>query len=60
MRLNLYGCCLLQVYELLIARMLIYRFVVTGKEGPVARALFDLILEDMMAGPPMVRLAIPY
>ncbi|KAG1330368.1 D-amino-acid transaminase, chloroplastic [Cocos nucifera] len=32
----------------------------SGKEGPVARALFGLILEDMMAGPATVRLAVPY
>nr|XP_010915835.1 D-amino-acid transaminase, chloroplastic isoform X1 [Elaeis guineensis] len=31
-----------------------------GKEGPVARALFDLILEDMKSGPPVVRVPVPY
>ncbi|XP_010925870.2 D-amino-acid transaminase, chloroplastic [Elaeis guineensis] len=36
------------------------RVIGSGKVGPVAHALFDLILEDMMAGPPTVRLAVPY
>lgn len=31
-----------------------------GKEGPVAQALLDLILEDMQSGPPSVRVAVPY
>ncbi|XP_068648984.1 D-amino-acid transaminase, chloroplastic [Aristolochia californica] len=31
-----------------------------GKEGPVARALLDLILEDMKAGPATVRVQVPY
>ncbi|KAG9456144.1 hypothetical protein H6P81_000652 [Aristolochia fimbriata] len=31
-----------------------------GKEGPVARALLHLILEDMKAGPASVRVRVPY
>lgn len=31
-----------------------------GKEGPIAQALLDLILEDMQSGPPTVRVAVPY
>lgn len=31
-----------------------------GNEGPVAKALLDLILEDMKAGPATVRVPIPY
>ncbi|XP_062218809.1 D-amino-acid transaminase, chloroplastic isoform X2 [Phragmites australis] len=32
----------------------------SGKEGPIARALYDLILEDMRSGPPSVRIPVPY
>ncbi|KAL6629457.1 hypothetical protein ACP70R_029222 [Stipagrostis hirtigluma subsp. patula] len=32
----------------------------SGKEGPIAQALYDLILEDMRSGPPSVRIPIPY
>ncbi|CAN6243889.1 unnamed protein product [Urochloa humidicola] len=32
----------------------------SGQEGPIARALYDLILEDMRSGPPSVRIPIPY
>ncbi|KAJ0989252.1 hypothetical protein J5N97_007608 [Dioscorea zingiberensis] len=31
-----------------------------GKEGPVASALFDLILEDMKSGPTSVRVPVPF
>ncbi|PIA42673.1 hypothetical protein AQUCO_02000251v1, partial [Aquilegia coerulea] len=31
-----------------------------GKEGPVAQALMDLVLEDMKSGPSDVRVAVPY
>ncbi|KAL4194001.1 hypothetical protein AMTRI_Chr05g66570 [Amborella trichopoda] len=31
-----------------------------GKEGPVAQALLDLLLEDMKSGPPNVRVPVPY
>ncbi|KAK2980918.1 hypothetical protein RJ640_001702 [Escallonia rubra] len=31
-----------------------------GKEGPVAQALLDLIMEDMKSGPPTVRVPVPY
>lgn len=31
-----------------------------GKEGPVAQALLNLILEDMKSGPPTVRVPVPY
>ncbi|PKA64736.1 Branched-chain-amino-acid aminotransferase-like protein 3, chloroplastic [Apostasia shenzhenica] len=31
-----------------------------GKEGPIAEALFNLILEDMRTGPPSVRVQVPY
>lgn len=31
-----------------------------GKEGPVARALLNLLVEDMKSGPPSVRVPIPY
>lgn len=31
-----------------------------GKEGPVAEALLNLILEDMRSGPPAVRVPVPY
>ncbi|XP_039124109.1 D-amino-acid transaminase, chloroplastic [Dioscorea cayenensis subsp. rotundata] len=31
-----------------------------GKEGPVAKALFDLIVEDMQSGPASVRVPVPY
>ena len=46
--------------NLLITEMVIFHFIVPGKEGPVARALFDLILEDMKSGPPVVRVPVPY
>lgn len=32
----------------------------TGQEGPIAQALYDLILEDMTSGPPSVRIPVPY
>ncbi|TVU32617.1 hypothetical protein EJB05_24355 [Eragrostis curvula] len=32
----------------------------SGKEGPIAQALYDLILEDMKSGPPSVRIPVPY
>ncbi|XP_072985477.1 D-amino-acid transaminase, chloroplastic isoform X1 [Typha latifolia] len=32
----------------------------SGKEGPVAEALFDLIIEDMRSGPSTVRFPVPY
>ncbi|RLN08605.1 hypothetical protein C2845_PM11G17990 [Panicum miliaceum] len=32
----------------------------SGQEGPIALALYDLILEDMRSGPPSVRIPIPY
>ncbi|CAN6251125.1 unnamed protein product [Urochloa humidicola] len=32
----------------------------SGQEGPVARALYDLILEDMRSGPPSVRIPVSY
>lgn len=32
----------------------------SGKEGPVAKALLDLLLEDMKSGPPCVRVRVPY
>ncbi|XP_074577281.1 D-amino-acid transaminase, chloroplastic-like [Curcuma longa] len=32
----------------------------SGREGPVAQALFKLILEDMKHGPPTVRIPVPY
>ncbi|KAG6534450.1 hypothetical protein ZIOFF_008336 [Zingiber officinale] len=32
----------------------------SGKEGPVAQALFKLILDDMKYGPPTVRIPVPY
>ncbi|KAG7031718.1 D-amino-acid transaminase, chloroplastic [Cucurbita argyrosperma subsp. argyrosperma] len=31
-----------------------------GREGPLARAIVDLIIEDMKFGPPTVRIPIPY
>ncbi|KAL6501964.1 hypothetical protein OROGR_027097 [Orobanche gracilis] len=31
-----------------------------GKEGPVTRALLDLLLEDMKSGPDTVRVPVPY
>ncbi|KAL8139440.1 hypothetical protein V2J09_005461 [Rumex salicifolius] len=31
-----------------------------GKEGPIAEALLNLILEDMKSGPPDVRVPVPY
>lgn len=31
-----------------------------GSEGPVTKALLDLIIEDMKSGPPSVRVPIPY
>ncbi|KAL1217522.1 D-amino-acid transaminase [Cardamine amara subsp. amara] len=31
-----------------------------GKEGPIAKALLDLLLEDMSSGPPSVRVLVPY
>ncbi|XP_057957371.1 D-amino-acid transaminase, chloroplastic-like [Malania oleifera] len=31
-----------------------------GKEGPVALALLNLIVEDMQSGPPTVRVLVPY
>lgn len=34
--------------------------VLAGKEGPVAKALFDLIVEDMQSGPASVRVPVPY
>lgn len=36
------------------------QMVGSGKEGPIAQALFNLILEDMRSGPPSVRIAVPY
>ncbi|EFH42494.1 hypothetical protein ARALYDRAFT_332076 [Arabidopsis lyrata subsp. lyrata] len=35
-------------------------FIGDGKEGPIAKALLDLLLEDMRSGPPSVRVLIPY
>lgn len=35
-------------------------FVLVGEEGPVAQALFELILDDMKHGPPSVRTSVPY
>uniref|UniRef100_A0A1J3EVV9 D-amino-acid transaminase, chloroplastic n=1 Tax=Noccaea caerulescens TaxID=107243 RepID=A0A1J3EVV9_NOCCA len=35
-------------------------FIGDGKEGPVAKALLDLLLEDMKSGPPSVRVRVPY
>lgn len=35
-------------------------FVLVGEEGPVAQALFELILDDMKCGPPSVRTSVPY
>lgn len=32
----------------------------SGKEGPIANALLDLLLEDMNYGPPSVRVLVPY
>ncbi|CAN6278241.1 unnamed protein product [Urochloa humidicola] len=32
----------------------------SGQEGPIAQALYDLILEDMRSGPPSVRIPVPY
>lgn len=32
----------------------------SGKEGPVAKALLDLLLEDTKSGPPSVRVRVPY
>ncbi|CAD6251146.1 unnamed protein product [Miscanthus lutarioriparius] len=32
----------------------------SGQEGPIAQALYDLILEDMKSGPPSVRIPVPY
>lgn len=32
----------------------------SGKEGPIAQTLFNLILEDMRSGPPSVRIPVPY
>jgi len=32
----------------------------SGQEGPIAHALYDLILEDMRSGLPSVRIPIPY
>ncbi|GLT48225.1 hypothetical protein SLA2020_218640 [Shorea laevis] len=31
-----------------------------GKEGPVAKSLLNLIMEDMKSGPPSVRVPVPY
>lgn len=31
-----------------------------GKEGPIAEALLNLIVEDMKSGPPAVRVPVPY
>ncbi|KAL2926700.1 D-amino-acid transaminase chloroplastic, partial [Bienertia sinuspersici] len=33
---------------------------VIGSEGPIARALLDLLLEDMKSGPSTVRVRVPY
>ncbi|KAG7534640.1 Aminotransferase-like PLP-dependent enzyme [Arabidopsis thaliana x Arabidopsis arenosa] len=35
-------------------------FIGDGKEGPIAKALLDLLLEDMRSGPPSVRVLVPY
>ncbi|XP_020087682.1 D-amino-acid transaminase, chloroplastic [Ananas comosus] len=32
----------------------------SGQEGPIAQALFDLIIEDMRSGPSTVRTPVPY
>nr|CAB3449576.1 unnamed protein product [Digitaria exilis] len=32
----------------------------SGQEGPIAQALYDLILEDMRSGPPSVRIRVSY
>lgn len=32
----------------------------SGKEGPIAQMLFNLILEDMRSGPPSVRIPVSY
>lgn len=31
-----------------------------GNEGPVAQALYNLVLEDMKSGPATVRVPVPY
>lgn len=36
------------------------RVIGNGKEGPIAQALLDLILEDMKSGPPTVRVSVSY
>ncbi|ESQ42615.1 hypothetical protein EUTSA_v10013797mg [Eutrema salsugineum] len=36
------------------------QFIGDGKEGPIAKALLDLLLEDMRSGPPSVRVLVPY
>ncbi|XP_010452855.1 PREDICTED: D-amino-acid transaminase, chloroplastic [Camelina sativa] len=35
-------------------------FIGDGKEGPIAKALLDLLLEDMSSGPSSVRVCVPY
>ncbi|EOA13522.1 hypothetical protein CARUB_v10026587mg [Capsella rubella] len=35
-------------------------FIGDGKEGPIAKALLDLLLEDMSSGPSSVRVRVPY
>ncbi|WVZ76953.1 hypothetical protein U9M48_024862 [Paspalum notatum var. saurae] len=36
------------------------KIIGSGQEGPIAQALYDLILEDMRSGPPSVRIPVPY
>ncbi|KAJ1278940.1 hypothetical protein BS78_04G117100 [Paspalum vaginatum] len=35
------------------------KIIGSGHEGPIAQALYDLILEDMRSGPPSVRIPVP-
>ncbi|XP_010443491.1 PREDICTED: D-amino-acid transaminase, chloroplastic [Camelina sativa] len=35
-------------------------FIGDGKEGPIAKVLLDLLLEDMSSGPSSVRVCVPY
>ncbi|KAF8746400.1 hypothetical protein HU200_013351 [Digitaria exilis] len=36
------------------------KIIGSGQEGPIAQALYDLILEDMRSGPPSVRIRVSY
>lgn len=40
--------------------LIVFSRFFTGQEGPIAQALYDLILEDMRSGPPSVRIPVPY